>query len=192
MTTSERNDENLIVPMKYLTHLEPIQAGVLGIYQGMIESDFEILDVGCGHKIMTRYLACKKLVGVDVFKDYLGKFDVHGDVRKLGKLFKPKTFDVCLCLDLIEHLTIVEGLKLLKDMEKIATRKVIVFTPKKWSDNEDAVTNADSWSFGNIYNKHKSLWAPKDFKSMGYTIMDTVYNEDYIIAVKEVPRGDKK
>lgn len=177
---------NTIVPMKLLTHLEPSQKGVLGIYQGMIEPTYKILDLGCGHKIVSRYLLCEKLVGMDIHPEYLTKRDILGDVRQLAKLVKPNSYDCILCCDLIEHLTITEGIQLIKDMERVAKKKIIVFTPTKWNDNKEAVQNPDLWSYGNVYNLHKSLWSAEDFKTLGFTRMETVYDEHYIIAVKEV------
>ncbi len=178
-----RCNQNLIVPLKYL-ELGPLQKGMLGIYQGLLEDTYEILDVGCGHKILTRYFNCKKLIGIDICEDYLNKHDVHGDIRNLSKFFKPNSFDCVLCLDVIEHLTNTEGIKLLEDIEKIARKKVIVFTPTNWDDNSEATQKEDLWSFGNKYNLHRSLWSEKDFITLGYTRLETVYDKDYIIVVK--------
>lgn len=164
----------------------PIQLGVLGIYQGMIEPNYEILDVGCGHKLLTRYLLCKRLVGIDIFEDYLSKNDIHGDITKLDELVPKKSFDCIFCLDVIEHLTTEDGLKLIRDMEAIARKKIIIFTPTKWSENEEGVMDPKLWSYGNKYNYHKSLWSEKQFLELGFIRLKTIYDKDYIIAVKEV------
>jgi len=180
-----KNQENLVVPLKYLgLDQYPIYKGMLGIFQGLITPNYEVLDVGCGNKILTRFIKCKKLVGIDIHEDYLTKFDVHGDIRNLSKLFKEKSFDCLFCTDVIEHLTNTEGIQLMKDMERIARKKVIIFTPTTWNNNEDASKNPAHWSFGNPYQNHKSLWSENDFTSQGYYRMQTVYNNDYIVVIK--------
>ena len=49
------------------------------------------------------------------------------DIRKIG--FRPKSFDAVLALDVLKQLTKVDGLNLIKNMEKIAKRFIVPFTP---------------------------------------------------------------
>lgn len=73
-------------------------------------------------------------VGIDIFGQYLlesKKRKTHneyilGGVRKL--CFQPKSFDAVLGIDLLEHISKSRDRKLIKVREKIAKRKVVIFT----------------------------------------------------------------
>lgn len=180
-----RSSENLVIPSKYITELQKIHKDLLDIYQSLINPEDEVLDIGCGNKIITRYLKCKKLTGVDAFEDYLTKFDVLGDMLKIKELVPEKSYDVLFCLDAIEHLEKDAGMTFLGDMESVARKKIVLFTPTFWTDNSEAVLNPNFWSYGNQYNYHKSLWTIEDFLAKGYKRIDFAYNDRYIIVVKE-------
>ncbi len=96
-----------------------------------------ILDVGCGVSGKLRELEAPNTTGFEGYQpdfeeakrqkthDYL----VDGDARELSRHFQPRQFDACIALDVIEHFTKEGGLKLMRDMEKIARKKVIFLTP---------------------------------------------------------------
>lgn len=133
------------------------------------------------------------IVGVDIWREYLTKINgllipVNYDIKKVSDIFIPKSFDVVMAFDVIEHLEKADGKKLLSDMEAIATKMVVVYTPIEWDTNEKNISNPSLWSYGNLHNLHKSLWTQKDFLIRGYTI-DLSYplgkdNPEGIIAVK--------
>jgi hypothetical protein len=127
------------------------------------------LELGCGNNSPVRYFSRNfKSVGVDSFKPYLEKSKKMGihdeyflmDVRNLK--FKRKSFDAVLALDLIEHLTKSEGEKLLTDMERIARKKVIIFTPNGFLEQHEYD--------GNIRQVHKSGWTVSEMRKKGYKI----------------------
>ena len=68
--------------------------------------------------------------------------------------FQPKSFDTVLVLQLIEHLTRENGLKLIADAEKIARKKVILATPVGFLK----------------YDFHLSGWEPEELEKLGYTV----------------------
>ena len=97
-----------------------------------------ILDVGCGRSGQLRLLGASNTTG---FEGYQPDFEeakrlkthdqlVQGDARELSRYFQAGQFDACIALDVIEHLTKDDGLKLMRDMERIAKKKAIFFTPK--------------------------------------------------------------
>ncbi len=151
------------------------------------EGPITVLDLGCGNGNPFIGADIPLLVGVDIWKN---KFNMpeydeiyFHDIRKINQLFPEKSFDVVTAIDTIEHLEKEEGYKLIRDAEKIAKKKVIFFTPKKWDKNKEAVVNKKYWSYGNPNNYHKSHWKEEDFTSRGYEIIP---NTHFILAQKVI------
>lgn len=153
----------------------------------LIPRDSTILDLGCGCGNPFRGIRFSLLVGVDIFRK---KFDmpeydvvIFYDVKKIDELFLDNSFDIVTGIDFIEHLKKEEGFEIIKKAEKIARKKVIFFTPRKWSENKQAVENSKYWSYGNPSNYHKSLWCDEDFIQRGYEIVPF---RNYVLAQKEI------
>lgn len=131
-----------------------------------------VLDVGCGSNSPIKYFSGKLYsVGVDAFRPSIEKSrdeKIHNkyyvmDVSKIGKMFKPNSFDCVLASDVIEHVTREDGLKLLGMMERIARRKVIVFTPNGFMPQ--GVFEDNPWQV------HKSGWSAGEMGRRGYKVM---------------------
>lgn len=130
-----------------------------------------VLDVGCGYDSPLRHVR-KPLYkhGIDIFKknitlskkDKLHDAYTVGDVRKLYHYYAGKSFDAVICIDVIEHLTRNEGMQLLKHMEKIARKRVILLTPNGFYHQHDRDNNP--------YQVHKSGWSAGDFSKRGYMV----------------------
>lgn len=130
-----------------------------------------VLDVGCGaDSPLRRVKKTFKSEGVDLFKKSIEKSKKQGihdsyklcDIRKLGKVYKNKSFDGVVALDVIEHLEKKESMKLIKNMEKIARKKVILLTPNGFY-HQDAYDS-------NPYQVHVSEWKLEDLKKLGYKV----------------------
>jgi 2-polyprenyl-3-methyl-5-hydroxy-6-metoxy-1,4-benzoquinol methylase len=97
----------------------------------------EVLDVGCGHSTNLRELGVARTVGVEGYAPSVAEARrgnthdeiVECDVRDLSRNFKSKQFDACIAMDVIEHLTKTDGLKLIADMEKLARKRVVFLRP---------------------------------------------------------------
>jgi SAM-dependent methyltransferase len=131
-----------------------------------------ILDVGCGKSSPIQYLPRKAHTeGVDLFKPSIDKSKALGihdeyhqmNVLDIGKKFKPNSFDAVIALDLIEHLTKEEVHSLLKMMQRIAKKKVIVFTPNGFFHQDEFD--------GNVHQEHKSGWTVQDMRELGYDVI---------------------
>lgn len=131
-----------------------------------------VLDVGCG--VDSPLGKLKKTFyseGIDIYKPSINKSKkkkihdkyVLGDILKVDKLYKPKSFDVVIALDVIEHLEKVDALNLIKKMEKIAGKKVIILTPNGFHHQD----HLD----GNPHQEHKSGWRIQDLKRRGYNVV---------------------
>ena len=153
----------------------------------LIPKNSTILDLGCGNGAPFIGTDFPSLTGVDIWKKKFNmpEYDViyFNDIREIDKFFPDKFFDVVTAIDVIEHLEKEEGIKLIEDTEKLALKKIIFFTPKKWRENKDSFENKKWWSYGNKNCIHKSLWTEKDFTSRGYEIIP---NEHYILAQKVI------
>lgn len=130
-----------------------------------------VLDVGCGSNSPIRTV--KKTSyreGIDIYKESLEESKknkihdkyVHGDIQKLNEYYKPKSFDVVVALDVIEHLEKRHALRLIKDMETIARKKIIILTPNGFCDQGHYGNNP--------YQDHKSGWSKKDLGELGYKV----------------------
>lgn len=130
-----------------------------------------VLDVGCGN--WSPIANVKKnfySVGIDIYKPSIQEIkkkkihDVYkiGNVLKINKYFKPKSFDAVVALDVVEHFEKKEGLSLIKQMENIAKKKVIILTPYGFTKQHPYD--------GNPYQVHKSGWFIEDFKKRGYNV----------------------
>jgi hypothetical protein len=86
---------------------------------------------------------------------------IWGDLNQIE--FKSKSFDCVLCTDVIEHLTKKEGLKLIRKIEDIAIKKLVIFTPNGYNPKEHIED-------GNVLQTHKSGWTVKEFAGMGYEV----------------------
>ncbi len=130
------------------------------------------LDVGCGKTLSSplKNIApkLKHTVGIDLFEpsiDFNLESPIYNeyivmDALKIDNYFEEKSFDLVIATDLIEHLTKEEGIKFLEKAEKIARKKIIIFTP-------NGFINQDPYE-DNVYQIHKSGFTVKDFRQLGF------------------------
>ncbi|MBU6409289.1 MAG: methyltransferase domain-containing protein [Verrucomicrobia bacterium] len=117
-----------------------------------------------------RQLGVSQIVGVEGYKPSVEQAKslkthdeiIEADVRELECHFHAKQFDACVALDVIEHLTKSQGLKLMESMERIAVKKVVFFTPCGFLPQRH-VSNDD-------LQEHLSGWAPPEMRQRGYAV----------------------
>ena len=132
-----------------------------------------LLDIGCGACSPLREVASQMeySVGVDAFGPALEasrENKVHSEhvlmeVSELSQRFEADSFDCVAATDLIEHLSKEDGLKLLADMERIACRKVVIFTPNGFLPQQAYD--------GNDYQVHLSGWSVSEMRERGYRVI---------------------
>jgi SAM-dependent methyltransferase len=142
------------------------------VWQNLDKRDkASLLDVGCGKGEPMKFINRRRqlfTVGIDIFETALREAQMQGshneyvlgDVRKLP--FRQKSFDIVLCMEILEHLERAEGFALLQALEEIARRQVIVTTPV-------GLYKQDAFD-GNPYQVHKSVWSPQEMKRLGYKV----------------------
>lgn len=130
-----------------------------------------VLDVGCGENSPLGSVPKKFYAeGVDIFTESLKRSESHNihdayknsDIRKIKQLYKEKSFDAVISLDVIEHFDKDEAKALIKDMEAIAKKKVILLTPNGFYKQDEIG--------GNPYQVHLSGWSTQDLKDLGYKL----------------------
>ena len=130
-----------------------------------------VLDVGCGKGEPMRAINRHKhyfTVGIDIFEPYLRECKrqgIHnqyllGNIRNLP--FRDKSFDVVLCLEVLEHLEREDGGKLLGDMERTARKQVVLTTPAGRYKQEGCE--------GNPHQEHKYIWSLDEMRALGYKV----------------------
>jgi len=121
------------------------------------------LDLGCGSCSPVRFLQTYS-VGVDLDLEKLREAQknkthsalILADLRFLP--FRPKTFDTVFLIEVIEHLSKEDGEKLLRKVESIAKRRIIITTPNGFLPQEGGL------------QKHKSGWCKKELEKLGFRV----------------------
>lgn len=145
------------------------------VFRNLNKNCQSILDVGCGFgHPMNKINKRKKFftLGLDSYiqaiKACMNK-GIHDanilcDVRFLP--IRSKSFDIILCLEVIEHLSKGDGLKLLEKFNRIASREIIITTPVGFV----SLNRVHSRHEDNPCKFHISGWFPSEFESMEYKV----------------------
>ena len=134
-----------------------------------------VLDIGCGIQPQ-KYIFPKTHICCEPYQEYVDKLvdqtnnSVDGEyviikatLEEAINIFPKKSVDTIFLLDVIEHLEKNIGLDLIKKIESIARKQVILFTPLGYMPqcHPDGV---DAWGLnGGSWQEHKSGWNPEDF-----------------------------
>jgi len=144
------------------------------IFRFMNKDTMSILDVGCGKgftmKIIKKRFRRKRIftVGVDQFAPYLRycmkemTHDILINTNIESLPFKDKSFDVILCLEVIEHLKKEDALRIIENLRKLARKQVIISTPVGVCHQEEIDNNP--------CQRHESSWNPEEFKKLGFKV----------------------
>lgn len=135
-----------------------------------------VLDVGCGKagwakEALPRHL--RYYVGIDAFRPYLIEIRksypgrqtlcdcVLSDASSLP--FTQKSFDAVVSFELLEHIEKNTGLRLLEELERIASLKVIIIVPNGPLRQEAYDENP--------LQVHRSSWSSNELENLGYRVM---------------------
>ncbi len=152
-----------------------------------------MLDIGCGFNLAIKKITyrMKHSVGLDVFLPSIEKAKasethtefVLEDVKTYLERMPDNSFDAVIALDLIEHLTKEDGFWLIKQMERLAKKKVLIFTPNGFVPQ----TPYDN----NPWQEHISGWEISEMHKFGYTVLGFGGNKNWRgerFAIKYKPR----
>jgi len=130
-----------------------------------------LLDLGCGSNSPIQYFSKKcYCVGIDIYEKNIEESKskkIHNeyfqiDVLNINEHFQPNSFDCVVALDLIEHFPKDKGIQLIKVMENVAKRRIVLFTPNGFVPQHDEK---------NPWNRHKSGWTVEEMRSRGYKVI---------------------
>lgn len=129
-----------------------------------------VLDIGCGI-IPESYVKPSRLhilaepygEYVDILRQKFGQdpryFIMQGKGIEVTQHFLDRSVDSVFCLDVIEHLPKVDGLRLIEELDRVARRQVVILTPVGFMPQE-----GDVWGYhGHEVQRHLSAWQPEDF-----------------------------
>lgn len=131
-----------------------------------------LLDVGCGaYSPIKDFSKRLDATGVDGYAPSIERSRAAGihqrylqmDLLKIGKRFGPRQFECVLASDVIEHFERGQGAQLLAGMERIASKRVIVFTPNGFVRQGEYDSNP--------LQIHRSGWTVTDFTKRGYRVI---------------------
>lgn len=128
---------------------------------GFIQTISPILQIGKG----------KKTDAFDIWKPYVDAHKKAGSYNKCSQAdiletgLPVKAYDAVVMFDVLEHLPRekVEQIDLLARMEMCAIKKVILFAPNGFVEND--------FVDGDPYQEHLSAWEPKDYEKRGYKVV---------------------
>lgn len=141
----------------------------------LLSDSHTLLDVGCGVGTTLKEFCCPIKIGVDAHRPYLENSEtglqlikINFKAENLRGLFLPNSLDSVTLIDVIEHLDKETGFDVLQQVEEIAAKKVIVFTPRGFFRQLEV----DHYGLGGeSYQRHRSGWEVGDFENMGYNVI---------------------
>ena len=134
-----------------------------------------VLDVGCGVGATITEFCCPIKIGVDAHRPYLENAKLGEQFIKLNfraeclsEIFLPNSIDSVTLIDVIEHFEKEVAFDVLRQVEEIAAKRVIVFTPKGFFQQIDV----DHYGLGGeSFQRHRSGWEVEDFQKLGYNVV---------------------
>ncbi|MBN2214919.1 MAG: class I SAM-dependent methyltransferase [Bacteroidales bacterium] len=94
-----------------------------------------ILDAGCGNGILVNYLLDNNIKFSRIYAldrsetalKYVKTEKSQGDISKLN--FKDMEFDLVICLEVLEHLNIIDFQNAIQDIQRVAAKYIIISVP---------------------------------------------------------------
>ena len=132
-----------------------------------------LLDIGCGIDSPLARLARKpsRTVGVDGFQPSIEESrrkQIHNDyvccdLLEVAAKFPAGSFECVMALDVIEHLPKENGLELIRQMEHVSSRRLIIFTPNGFLPQAEHSSNP--------LQEHLSGWTAQEMRQLGFRVI---------------------
>jgi SAM-dependent methyltransferase len=130
------------------------------------------LDLGCGIGSHLPFNSLKWF-GIDIHMPSLLNSNARpeyrgficADLLHVDKVLQPKCVDTVIALDLIEHFNKRDAAELLTKMEALARRRVVVFTPNGYLEQDGRAVSSNPWM------EHRSGWTVAEMQGLGYDVI---------------------
>ncbi|WP_072378397.1 methyltransferase domain-containing protein [Hyphomicrobium sp. NDB2Meth4] len=178
------------MPIKTKSFYDDVQS-FLDAADLAVEATDVALDLGCG-VVPMNYFRPKLHILVEPWDEYSNILrQRHGDdksvlIIKLGALealaaLHDNSVDSIFLLDVIEHLEKDVGLKVIAEIERVASRQAVVFTPLGFMPQHMESGEPDAWGLsGGVMQEHKSGWLPDDFAAgWEFHICETYHSKNF-------------
>ena len=134
-----------------------------------------VLDIGCGLSFKGQYINAQRHVAFDAYRPYLERIQskvfftaVQGNAEEIVSYFLPRSFDMVIATDILEHMKKDDGIRLLFDMESLARKVIYIEIPET-----EIPQNIDIWGHGgDTWQTHRSSgeWSKEELESHGFTV----------------------
>jgi SAM-dependent methyltransferase len=131
-----------------------------------------VLDLGCGKNSPLKFFSDEldHSLGVDNFLPYIEESNdlkihssyINEDILNACKKLESNSFDCVLALDVIEHFDKTTGLMLIAEMERIAKKCIVIYTPNGFL--------CQHIYDDNVGQMHLSGWTAGEFRSFGFKV----------------------
>jgi hypothetical protein len=152
-----------------------------------------LLDVGSGIRPQSIF-ECRRQICFEAHDEYVEVLRAAGcEVVQgvapdgLRGLDVGEPIDTAVSIDVIEHLEKDAGRAMVEEMVRIATRRVVIFTPLGFLPQECG--DVDSWGMqGQHWQTHRSGWTPEDFPGW-FCLVDRRFHHNNAESNKKNPCG---
>ena len=143
-----------------------------------------ILDLGCGRyesgiSEQIPLINFKEYWGVDIWDRDLGVASKHAmvtedvtyersDIVEFCEKNKEERWDTIFLFDVVEHLKKPDAIRLLKLVEGMATKRILIFMPIGKGTLE--ANDPHMAQYKNPYQKHLSEWSVDEWRKLGYDV----------------------
>ena len=155
--------------------LEPVYTALFGAFHVELKNAISpyknLIDIGCGSNSSIRFFSDQlDATGVDGFapaielsrQRRIHKQYLQMDLKDIGEKIPAGSYDCVLCADVIEHFEKEQSRKFIGTLEKIARRRVVLFTPNGFVP-QGALD-------GNEFQIHRCGWEVEELEALGYSV----------------------
>lgn len=143
---------------------------LISLIEEQLTDNSSVLDVGCGKNSLLRSINNPLYkAGIDFYTPYISKsksMSIHNSYM-IGNVIdlpiKPKSFDCAISIEVIEHLSKADGLKMISAMESVAKKRIILTTPNGFLELPPGPED-------NPAEKHISGWTLEELKKLGFKV----------------------
>lgn len=131
-----------------------------------------VLDVGTGLMRSLKQSPCAVKIGLDAYRPYLERrkdpdaVPINASALEVERLFLPRSLHLVTLIDVLEHFAPDDAGEVLRQAEAVASRRVVIFTPRGLFPQEGDALGMG----GEEFQRHRSTWEPEDLTARGYRV----------------------